>query len=87
MVSGFGRRQTYAYDPTTGRADRLTIRTHGGSRARADPSVPALIDPQGHPALLVSLFVPWEGVAPGEPGRHVCWRELWPSPSSDVSAM
>jgi hypothetical protein len=49
--------------------------------------VPALIGPRGHPALLVSLFVPWEGMAPGESGRLVYWRELWPSPFSDVSAM
>lgn len=87
MAPGFGRRRTYADDPTTGRADRLTIRTHGGSRALAGPSVPALIGPRGHPALLVSLFVPWEGMAPGESGRLVYWRELWPSLSSDVSAM
>lgn len=87
MVPDFGRWRTYAYDPTTGRADRLTIRTHGGSRPRAESSVTPLIDPEGHPALLVSYFVPREGVARGEPGRLVYWRELWPSPSSDVSAM
>ncbi|WP_405878636.1 hypothetical protein OG747_08385 [Streptomyces sp. NBC_01384] len=72
----FGSWRTYAYDPMTGRADRLTIRTHGGSRSFANPSATSLTDPDGHPALLVSLFVPREGAAPGESGQLVYWREL-----------
>ncbi|MFF4348338.1 hypothetical protein [Streptomyces sp. NPDC001530] len=72
----FGSWRTYAYDPATGRADRLTPRTHGGSRAFANPSATLLTDPDGHPALLVSLFVPREGAAPGESGQLVYWREL-----------
>ncbi|WP_369256897.1 hypothetical protein [Streptomyces sp. R35] len=72
----FGSWRTYAYDPATGRADRLTLRTHGGSRAFANPSATLLTDPDGHPALLVSLFVPREGAAPGESGQLVYWREL-----------
>lgn len=75
-VECFGSWRTYAYDPTTGRADRLTIRTHGGSRAFATPSATPLTAPDGHPALLVSPFVPREGVAPGESGQLVYWREL-----------
>ncbi|MFI6336578.1 hypothetical protein [Streptomyces sp. NPDC050535] len=72
----FGSWRTYAYDPVTGRADRLTVRTHGGSRAFANPSATLLTDPDGHPALLVSLFVPREGAAPGEAGQLLYWREL-----------
>ncbi|WP_369245357.1 hypothetical protein [Streptomyces sp. R41] len=72
----FGSRRAYAYDPVTGRADRLTPCTHGGSWASANPSATLLIDPDGHPALLVSLFVPREGAAPGESGQLVYWREL-----------
>jgi hypothetical protein len=73
---GFGSRRTYAYDPATGRADRLTLRTHGGSRAFANPSASLLTDPDGRPALLVSLFVAREGAAPGEAGQLLQWREL-----------
>lgn len=76
MRGGCGRRRAYVYDPTAGRADRLTIRTHGGSRAFAGPFVTPLIDPEGHPAPLVSLFVPREGSAPRESGQLVYWREL-----------
>lgn len=72
----FGSWRTYAYDPATGRAERLTLNTHGGSRAFANPSATLLTDPQGHPALLVSLFVPSEGAAPGESGQLLYWREL-----------
>ena len=82
LVEGQGRRgdfgswATYAYDPPSGRADRLDIRTHGGSRAFANPSATLLTDPRGEPALLVSLFVPGEGSAPGESGQLLYWREL-----------
>ncbi|WP_372352017.1 hypothetical protein [Streptomyces sp. KL116D] len=72
----FGSWATYAYDPVTGRADRLALRTHGGSTAFANPSATLITDPDGHPALLVSLFVPGEGAAPGEKGQLVYWREL-----------
>ncbi|MGW3413303.1 hypothetical protein [Streptomyces sp. NPDC000888] len=72
----FGSWRTYAYDPATGRADRLTLRTHGASQAFANPSATWLTDPDGHPALLVSVFVPSEGAAPGEAGQLVYWREL-----------
>ncbi|MCX4975901.1 hypothetical protein [Streptomyces sp. NBC_00620] len=72
----FGSWRTYAYDPATGRADRLTLRTHGASQAFANPSATLLTDPEGHPALLVSVFVPSEGAAPGEAGQLLYWREL-----------
>ncbi|MEV0256091.1 hypothetical protein AB0H82_17740 [Streptomyces sp. NPDC050732] len=82
LVEGQGRRGdfgswgTYAYDPPSGRADRLDIRTHGGSRAFANPSATLLTDPRGRPALLVSLFVPAEGAAPGEAGQLLYWHKL-----------
>jgi hypothetical protein len=72
----FGSWRTYAYDPGTGRADRVTLRTHGGSRAFANPSATLITDPDGRPALLVSLFVPREESAPGESGQLIYWREL-----------
>ncbi|MEV0221465.1 hypothetical protein [Streptomyces sp. NPDC050704] len=72
----FGTWRTYAYDPGSGRADRLLPRTHGGSRAFANPSAALVTDPDGRPALLVSLFIPREGSAPGEAGQLIYWREL-----------
>lgn len=72
----FGSWRTYAYDSVSGRADRLDISTHGGSRAFANPSATLLTDPRGRPALLVSLFIPGEGAAPGEAGQLVYWRKL-----------
>ena len=68
VARDFGSWRTYAYDPMTGRADRLTVRTHGGSRAFANPSATLLTDPDGHPALLVSLFVPRRGRGAGGVG-------------------
>lgn len=72
----FGSWRTYAYDSVSGRADRLDISTHGGSRAFANPSATLLTDPRGRPALLVSLFIPGEGAAPGEAGQLVYWHKL-----------
>ncbi|MGW6024575.1 hypothetical protein [Streptomyces sp. NPDC055099] len=72
----FGSWRTYAYDPASGRADRLALSTHGKSRAFANPSATLLRDPRGRPALLVSLFIPAQGAAPGEAGQLVYWRKL-----------
>ncbi|WP_367040157.1 hypothetical protein [Streptomyces sp. Je 1-332] len=72
----FGSWRTYAYDPVSGRADRLAISTHGGSRAFANPSATLVTDPRGRPALLVSLFIPAQGAAAGEAGQLVYWHKL-----------
>lgn len=72
----FGSWRTYAYDPVTGRADRVTPRTHGDSTSLANPSAALVNTPDGRPALLVSLFVPREGAAKGEAGQLLYWREL-----------
>lgn len=72
----FGSWRTYAYDPVTGRADRVTPRTHGGSTSLANPSAALVNAPDGRPALVVSLFVPREGAAKGEAGQLLYWREL-----------
>ncbi|MBC9715504.1 hypothetical protein H9Y04_23425 [Streptomyces sp. TRM66268-LWL] len=72
----FASWRTYIYDPRRGRADLLTLRTHGASTAFANPAVSLLTSPSGRPALLVSAFIPREGAAPGEAGQMVFWREL-----------
>ncbi|GGV47479.1 hypothetical protein GCM10010277_39830 [Streptomyces longisporoflavus] len=72
----FGSWRPYAYDPASGRADRIDVSTHGGSRAFANPSATLLTDPRGRPSLLVSVFIPAEGAAPGEAGQLVYWRKL-----------
>ncbi|MER7835822.1 hypothetical protein ABTY98_07880 [Streptomyces sp. NPDC096040] len=87
LRNDFGSWSTCAYDPASGRADRLSLRTPGGSRAFASPSATPLTDPDGRPALLVSVFIPKEESAPGESGELVYWRELCGSPSPDVTGM
>nr|WP_239092293.1 hypothetical protein [Streptomyces sp. SID14478] len=72
----FGGWSTYAYDPASGRADRVPLRTPGGSTSFANPSATLLTDPGGRRALLVSLFIPAEGAAPGESGQLVYWRHV-----------
>ena len=76
LRNDFGSWSTYAYDPASGRADRVGLRTPGGSRAFANPSAALITDPDGRPALLVSVFIPKEESAPGESGELVYWREL-----------
>jgi hypothetical protein len=70
----FGSWRTFVYDYQTGNADQTTIRTAGGSTAFANPSVTALRAPDGRPALVVTLFVPSEGAAPGEAGELIYYK-------------
>ena len=52
------------------RATPLAFATDGGSRAFTNPSA-EVVDLHGQPTLVVSLFVPQEGAAPGETGSLV----------------
>lgn len=53
-----------------GVAAPLAFMTDGGSRAFTNPSA-EIVDLHGRPTIVVSLFVPQEGAAPGEPGSLV----------------
>ena len=74
LVEAQGRRgdfatwRVYLYDRSAGTAERLEVVTHGGSTAFANPTATMLRDPAGRDALMVTLFVPMEGAAPGEAG-------------------
>jgi len=72
----FGSWRLYGYDPRLGRAEPVALRTHRGSHAFANPSVTTITAPDGRRALLVSVFVPREGAAPGEAGELIYWRDL-----------
>ena len=58
----------------TGAAHYPPMTTHGGSTAFANPTVSPLVSPSGRPALVTTLFVPFEGAAPGKAGQLV-YRE------------
>jgi hypothetical protein len=74
LVEAQGRRgdfaswRVYLYDRAVGTAERLDILTHGGSTAFANPTATMLRDPAGRDAVMVTLFLPIEGAAPGEAG-------------------
>jgi hypothetical protein len=74
LVEGEGRRddfaswRVYLYDRSAGSAQQLNIVTHGGSTAFANPTATVLRDPAGRQAVMLTLFVPMEGAAPGEAG-------------------
>jgi hypothetical protein len=74
LIEAQGRRgdfatwRTYLHDRATGTAERLEVMTHGGSTAFANPTATMLRDPAGRDALMVTLFLPVEGAAPGEAG-------------------
>jgi hypothetical protein len=72
----FGSWRLYGYDPRLGRAEPVAVRTHRGSHAFANPSATTITAPDGRRALLVSVFVPGEGAAPGEAGELLYWRDL-----------
>jgi hypothetical protein len=72
----FGSWRLFLYDPRSGTADPLPVRTPGGSRAFANPALTVLRGPGGEPTLVTSLFVPGDGAAPGEAGQLVYHRPL-----------
>ena len=65
--------KVYLVDET--RATPLAFATDGGSHAFANPSA-EVVDLHGQPTLVVSLFVPQEGAAPGEAGSLVYYAPI-----------
>lgn len=74
--NNFGTWRVFCYDYQTGNADLLGIRTDLGSTAFANPSVTKIRDPDGAPAILVTLFLPSQGAKPGEAGELIYYRTL-----------
>jgi hypothetical protein len=74
LIEAQGRRgdfatwRVYLHDRTAGTTQRLEIVTHKGSTAFANPTATALRDPAGREAIMVTMFLPMEGAAPGEAG-------------------
>jgi hypothetical protein len=69
----------YLHDASTGRAERLAIRTPAGSTAFTNPTIsPVTID--GRPALFMSLFVPHEANPDEEAGALIYYRTYDPAP-------
>ena len=71
----FGTWRTFIYDYQTGNAEQLYIATHNGSTAFANPTV-TIMNINGVPAMVVTLFVPSEGAANGEAGELMYYRFL-----------
>jgi hypothetical protein len=69
----FGSWRSFIYDYQTGNAEPLNIRTHGGSRAFANPTN-TQIKIGSRWASVTTLFVPGEGSAPGEAGTLIYYR-------------
>ena len=72
----FGSWRIYLRDNSSGVTQRLPVITHGGSTAFANPTLTVLTAPNGRDAVVVTLFVPTEGAAPGEAGELIHYREL-----------
>lgn len=70
----FGSWRTFLYDYQTGNADRTSIHTDRGSTAFANPSFTSIHAPNGHWAVVVTLFLPSEGAAAGEAGELIYYR-------------
>jgi hypothetical protein len=75
LVEAQSRRGDFAswrvclYDRAAGTAQRLSIVTHGGSRAFANPTATMLRDPAGRQAVMATLFVPMEARRRVRPAR------------------
>jgi hypothetical protein len=71
---------------TGGTATQLSIRTHGGSQAFANPTFTTLPLPNGTPGVVVTQFVPSSVAAPGEAGELVYYRPVDPGPAPTIAA-
>jgi hypothetical protein len=71
---------------TGGIATQLSIRTHGGSQAFANPTFTTLPLPNGQPGVVVTQFVPSSAAAPGEAGELIYYRPSDPPPSPTIAA-
>ena len=65
-----------------GSATQLSIRTHGGSQAFANPTFTPLPLPNGEPGVVVTQFLPSSVAAPGEAGELIYYRPQDPPPPS-----
>lgn len=68
--------RVFLYDRIAGRAQQLQMKTHGSSTAFANPTFTVLRSPSGRPALVVTLFLPFQSAARGEAGELIYYREL-----------
>jgi hypothetical protein len=72
----FGTWRTYLYDHGSGQAEQLKIKTHGGSKAFANPTFTHVTAPDGEKAIVVTMFLPGEGAAKGEGGELIYYKRL-----------
>jgi hypothetical protein len=70
----FNSWQTFLYDPHTGTADQLSIRTAARSTAFANPTIEE-VEIGGEKAVLVTLFLPHETAPGGEAGELIYYRK------------
>jgi hypothetical protein len=68
-----GSWRTFLYDGTSQAAERLRIRTHGGTPNAANPTVSRVVI-DGRPAILVTVFLFSEGARTGEAGELIYYR-------------
>jgi hypothetical protein len=72
----FGSWRVYLRDGGSGEVSYLPITTHGGSTAFANPSLTMITAPSGQKAVVVTMFIPTEGAAPGEAGELIYYSEF-----------
>jgi hypothetical protein len=65
--------RTFLFDAETGSAERLRIRTHGGTPNAGNPTV-SRVTIGGRTAILVTVFLFSEGAGTGEPGELIYYR-------------
>ena len=74
------------YDRTLRTARALTLRTAGGSRTFANPTISYVPLPDGSPGIVVAVFVPQKGSARGESGELLYSRKLPSRPTPTTPA-
>jgi hypothetical protein len=72
--------RTFLRQTSSGRVQRMEIRTHRGSAAFANPTLSLLSGPDGGRVLVVTLFLPHSGAARGEAGELIYFKPFEGAP-------
>jgi hypothetical protein len=66
--------EIFLYNGASGTVTLLNIKTPGGSRSFANPTIACVPDPAGKEVAVITLFLPNQQAGPGESGELLYYK-------------